>query len=232
MVSAVVTGAGLNSRMRSDLRSLDLPIKNKLTLPLTKVNNTQKTILELTLDNVLNSGVGECILVLGHYKDEIINSLSEEYLSKIKIVENKPHDVGLSTSLYNGLSHLKGKFALCVSGDQPTISSTTYKNMINVFFNWEDCEKSISFLRRRECGPLDNAIGLGMPFVASKNLLIPYLENTDSNLNPILREIFDRQIKFYGVKEQFDLELVNINHYTDYQFVKENLDIKNYYYYY
>ena len=43
MVSAVVTGAGLNSRMRSDLRSLDLPIKNKLTLPLTKVNNTQKT---------------------------------------------------------------------------------------------------------------------------------------------------------------------------------------------
>lgn len=230
MVSAVVTGAGLSSRMREDLERSNLPIQNKLTLPLLENDKINKTVLEFTLDNVLNSGVDDCILVLGHHKEEIMDSLDEYYFNKIKIVENTPHNVGLSTSLYNGLKNVNNEFALCVSADQPSISSTTYRNMITAFFNSKDPNNTISFLRRRKSGHLDSPLGLGMPFVTSKNLLMPYLKDINSNLNPILRKIFDDQIHFYAVKEQFDLELVNINYYTDLEFVSKNIDIKNYFF--
>ncbi|WP_295722360.1 NTP transferase domain-containing protein [uncultured Methanobrevibacter sp.] len=230
MFSAVVTGAGLSSRMRDDLKKSNLPIRNKLTLPLIESKDNSKTILEFTLDNVLNSGIDECFLVLGHYKDEIMDSLDEYYLNKIKIVENNPPDVGLSTSLHNGLKNLNNKFVLCVSADQPTISSTTYKNMIIAFFNCNNPDKTISFLRRRKIGHLTSPLGLGMPFVTSKNLIIPYLKDRNSNLNPILRKIFEDKVKFYAVKEQFELELVNINHYTDLQFVIKNIDLNNYFF--
>ena len=57
---------------------------------------------------------------------------------------------------------------------------------------------------------------------------MPYLKDGDSNLNPILRKIFDDRIQFYAVKEQFDFELVNINHYTDLEFVIKNINFQNY----
>ncbi|OWT32784.1 molybdopterin-guanine dinucleotide biosynthesis protein MobA [Methanobrevibacter sp. 87.7] len=225
MVGAVITAAGLNSRMRSDLKELNLPIKNKLTLPL--VNN-KKTILECTIYNVLNAGVNNIILVLGHYIEEIIDSLNDYYLSKVKIVENKPHDVGLSKSLYNGLTNIDEDYVLCVSGDQPTVSDITYKNILNILFNSPNIDNTISFLRRREYGKLDTALGLGMPFALNKNIILPYISSVDDNLNPILRKIFDSGVDFYGVKEEFDLELININHYKDFKFVSENIDLNNY----
>ncbi len=228
MVSAVVTGAGLSSRMISDLERNNLPIQNKLTLPLYKDKDISKTILEFTLDNVFNSNIDECILVLGHYKDEIIESLNQDYLDKVKIVENNPKDVSLSMSLYNGLKNINHEYVLCVSADQPTITSSTYKNIINSFFNSNNPKKSITFLRRREIGHLDSPLGLGMPFTVSKDLIMPYLKDGDSNLNPILRKIFDDRIQFYAVKEQFDFELVNINHYTDLEFVIKNINFQNY----
>lgn len=224
MVGAVITAAGLNSRMRNDLENLDLPIKNKLTLPL--INN--KTVLECTIDNVLNSGINNIILVLGHYIDEIIDSLSDYYLSKVKIVENKPHDVGLSKSLYNGLRSIDEKYVLCVSGDQPTISDITYKNILKILYNSPNIDNTISFLRRREYGKLDTALGLGMPFALNKNIILPHISDVDDNLNPILREIFASGVDFYGVKEEFDLELVNINHYNDFKLVSEKIDLNNY----
>ena len=102
--------------------------------------------------------------------------------------------------------------------------------MINAFFNCNEPNNSISFLRRMEFGHLDSPLGLGMPFVVSKNLMMPYLKDVDSNLNPIIRNIFDDGVKFYAVKEQFDLELVNINHYTDLQFVLDNINLDNYFF--
>ena len=195
-VSAVITAAGKNSRMRKDQENLNIPIQNKLTLPL---NNGEysSTIIETTINNVLNTeNIDECIVVLGHYCEEI---------------------VGLSVSLLNGLQNINSDIALCVTGDQPTVSTETFNNILNTLFNSENPRKTISILRRRKTGKLDTAEGLGMPFAADRMELINYLKDKDDNLNPILREIFADGFDFYGVKENHPNELININHYSEYE---------------
>ena len=126
-ISAIITAAGKNSRMRNDQISRNLEIKNKLILPF-----NDKTVLETTIDNTLSSNIDECIVVLGHYSDEIIDAISDNYEDHVKFIINNPCDVGLSTSLFNGLSNLTSDFALCVTGDQPTVSSDTFNRMIGV----------------------------------------------------------------------------------------------------
>ena len=210
-ISAIITAAGKNSRMCKDQISRNLEIKNKLILPF-----NDKTVLETTIDNTLSSNIDECIVVLGHYSDEIIESISDNYKDSVKFIINDPCDVGLSTSLFNGLSNLTSDFALCVTGDQPTVSSDTFNRMISILEKCEDPFKTISILRRRKTGFLDTAEGLGMPFVAPRVNLMRYLENEDDNLNPILRKIFADGYTFYGIKEKDKKELLNINHYDDY----------------
>ena len=210
-VSAIITAAGKNSRMRIDQISRNLSIKNKLVLPL---NN--KTVLETTIDNALSSNVDECIVVLGHYSNEIRKVIFDNYKSSVTFIENNPVDVGLSVSLLNGLRNINSDFALCITGDQPTVSTETFNKMIELCQNSHDPKKTIAILRRRKTGLLDTAEGLGMPFVAFKNNLIKYLENENDNLNPILRKIFSDGYTFYGIKEKNKLELLNINHYDDY----------------
>ena len=56
-----------------------------------------------------------------------------------------------------------------------------------------------------------------MPFAADRKELIGYLKDKDDNLNPILREIFADGFDFYGVKENHPSELININHYSEYE---------------
>ena len=210
-ISAIITAAGKNSRMRKDQISRNIEIKNKLILPF---NN--KTVLETTIDNTLSSNVDECIVVLGHYANEIMEAISNNYEDSVKFIINNPCDVGLSTSLFNGLSNITSDFALCVTGDQPTVSTETFNKMIDILNNCENPYKTISILRRRKTGLLDTAKGLGMPFVAPRINMMKYLENEDDNLNPILRKIFADGYTFYGIKEKNKRELVNINHYDDY----------------
>ena len=210
-ISAIITAAGKNSRMRKDQISRNLNIQNKLILPF---NN--KTVLETTIDNTLSANIDECIVVLGHYASEILEAISDNYNDDVKFIINNPCDVGLSTSLFNGLSNISSEFALCVTGDQPTVSSETFNKMIKVFKNSQNPYKTISILRRRKTGLLDTAEGLGMPFVAPRKNLMKYLENENDNLNPILRKIFADGYTFYGIKEKNKKELLNINHYDEY----------------
>ena len=210
-ISAIITAAGKNSRLRKDQISRNLEVKNKLILPF---NN--KTVLETTIDNTLSANIDECIVVLGHYSDEIIEAISDNYKDSVKFIINNPCDVGLSTSLYNGLSNLTSDFALCVTGDQPTVSTETFNRMIDVLYKCENPFNTISILRRRKTGLLDTAEGLGMPLAAPRVNLMKYLENEDDNLNPILRKIFADGYTFYGIKEKNKKELLNINHYDDY----------------
>ena len=210
-VSAIITAAGKNSRMRKDQISRNISVKNKLVLPF-----QNKTVLETTIDNALSSNVDECIVVLGHYSDEIKEVVFDNYKDSVKFIENNPVDVGLSVSLLNGLKNISSDFALCITGDQPTVSSETFNEMINVCKNSDNPEKTITVLRRRKTGLLDTAEGLGMPFVVFKDNMIKYLENENDNLNPILRKIFGDGYTFYGIKEKNELELLNINHYDDY----------------
>jgi molybdenum cofactor cytidylyltransferase len=210
-ISTIITAAGKNSRMRKDQISRNIDLTNKLILPF-----KNKTVLETTIDNALSSNVDECIVVLGHYADEIRQAIGNNYDASVKFIENNPVDVGLSVSLFNGLSKSRSDYALCITGDQPTVSSETFNRMIEVSQNSENPERTIAILRRRKTGLLDTAEGLGMPFVAHRKNLMKYLEKENDNLNPILRKIFADGYTFYGIKEKNKEELVNINHYEDY----------------
>ena len=210
-ISTIITAAGKNSRMRKDQISRGIELTNKLILPF-----DEKTVIETTIDNALSLNIDECIVVLGHYANEIKEAIFDNYKDDVKFIENNPVDVGLSTSLYNGLSNTDSDFALCITADQPTVLPETFEKMIEVSQNSENPFKTISILRRRKTGLLDTADGLGMPFVAPRQNLMRYLENEDDNLNPILRKIFDDGYTFYGIKEKNEKELLNINHYDDY----------------
>ena len=210
-VSTVITAAGKNSRMRKDQISRGIDLTNKLILPF-----NDKTVIETTIDNALSSNADECIVVLGHYASEIKEAIFDNYKDKVKFIENNPVDVGLSTSLYNGLSKLTSDFALCITADQPTVTTDTFNRLIDVSQKSDDPYRTISILRRRKTGLLDTAEGLGMPFVAPRENLMGYPENENDNLNPILRKIFDDGYVFYGIKEKNEKELLNINHYDDY----------------
>ena len=210
-VSTIITAAGKNSRMRKDQISRGMELTNKLILPF---NN--KTVIETTIDNALSLNIDECIVVLGHYAREIREAIYDNYKSDVKFIENNPVDVGLSTSLYNGLSNISSDFALCITAEQPTVLPETFEKMIEVSQTSQNPYRTISILRRRKTGLLDTAEGLGMPFVAPRENLMEYLKNEDDNLNPILRKIFDDGYVFYGIKEKNEKELLNINHYDDY----------------
>ncbi len=210
-ISTIITAAGKNSRMRKDQISRGIEVINKLILPF-----NEKTVIETTIDNALSLNIDECIVVLGHYASEIKEAIFDNYKDDVKFIENNPVDVGLSTSLYNGLSNTDSDFALCITADQPTVLPETFEKMIEVSQNSDDPFNTISILRRRKTGLLDTAEGLGMPFVAPRLNLMEYLENEDDNLNPILRKIFDDGYTFYGIKEKNEKELLNINHYDDY----------------
>ncbi len=210
-ISTIITAAGKNSRMRKDQIARNIDLTNKLILPF-----NDKTVIETTIDNALSLNIDECIVVLGHYSNEIKEVIFDNYKGQVKFVENNPVDVGLSTSLYNGLSNARSDFALCITADQPTVTPETFNKMIEVSRKSENPFNTISILRRRKTGLLDTAEGLGMPFVAPRLNLMKYLENEDDNLNPILRKIFADGYTFYGIKEKNEKELLNINHYEDY----------------
>ncbi len=216
-VSAIITAAGKNSRMRKDQENLNIPLRNKLTLPL-KSKKYSETIIETTINNVLKiQNLTQCIIVVGHYSNEIIPFINKIKDPRIKIVKNNPIDVGLSVSLLNGLKNTNSDIVLCVTGDQPTVSTTTFENILNYILNCNNPKNTISILRRRQTGILKSAEGLGMPFAAYRDSLIKYLEGENDNLNPILRKIFEDKFEFYGVKEFNPIELININHYEEYK---------------
>ena len=156
---------------------------------------------------------------------EVINNsvlLMESTGLKVKFAKNNPVDVGLSISLLHGLENISSDYALCVTGDQPTVSTETFNKLIECAKNSKNPEKTISILRRRKTGLLDTAEGLGMPFVANKNQLINYLKNKNDNLNPILRKMLKDGFTYYGIKEKNELELLTINHYDDYKKVLDS----------
>lgn len=222
LISSVITAAGQNSRMIKSQKLEKVQIKNKLLLPFSNSDNG-KSIIETTIENTLSSDVDECIVVLGHFADEIREIISNISDSRLKIIENKNHNVNLSNSLLNGLKHCNHDHVLCLAGDQPTISSNTYKNIINSFFNLDNPETSVSILRRNNFKILNTAEGLGMPFMAYRNQLIKYLDGENDNINLILRKIFKDDFCFYGIKEANDLELININNWDDYTYVLNKL---------
>ena len=185
-----------------------------------------KPVIIRTIENVLRSGVNECVVVLGHFSNEISLVLKDFPDKRLKVIKNPDLDVELSQTLLNGVKNVETDLCLCVAADQPTVTSKTMKKLIEHALKYENPENILSVLARRENGYLKSAEGLGMPFVCHSKLLLKYLPEHEDNLNPILRKMITDDVVFYGVSAVNDLELVNINRYEDYLYVKNSFNTK------
>ena len=217
MVSAVITAAGKNRRMVEDLKIRGVEANHKLLMDL-----QGKPVIIRTIENVLKSGVEECVVVLGHFSDEISAVLENFPDKRMRIVKNPDFNVELSETLLNGVKSLESGLVLCVAADQPTVTSESITKLIEKALKYQNPENIVSILARNKYGYLESAEGLGMPFVCHSKLLLNYLPKHEDNLNPILRKMISDGVVFYGTPAINDVELVNINRYQDYLYVKTN----------
>lgn len=219
-MDAIVTAAGKNSRMINDFEKMNKKPIHKLKLEL-----NDKAILVHTLEKIFASNIDNVTVCLGHHKEEILKLLEEYSLEdKVTIVVNENPEVGLSKTIENALKNRTDNFFLFAAADQPTLSTNTINNMIDVLKNAPNPKNTISILRRRKVGKLDSAEGLGMPFCCYGKLLYDYISKADDNLNPILRKMIADGVEFYAIAEENELELLNINHYEDYLRIKKEID--------
>lgn len=219
-MDAILTAAGKNSRMIDDFRKMNMKPIHKLKL---KINN--KEILLYTIDNLLKSNIDNIILCVGHHKETILDILEENNIEdKIQINVNPDVNVGLSKTIKNALQKDLEKNYLFMAADQPTVLPETINKLIDTLENSPSPKNTISVLARRKYGKLDSAEGLGMPFCCYGKLLYQYVKSENDNLNPILRKMIKNNVDFYGIKEINKLELLNINHFADYQKIKKVME--------
>lgn len=221
-MDAIITAAGRNSRMIEDFNNLKMEPVHKLKLKI-----SDKPIIVHTIENVMNSDVENITVMLGHFRDEIYDILDEyDMLGCVKIRQNSDVNVALSETILNALKGCSDNDYLFMAADQPTITPETINNMIDIYNSDSDNHNLISILARRKVGILNSAEGLGMPFCAYGGLIYDYLKGADCNLNPILRNMIADGVKFYGIKASDDVELLNINHYSEYLKIKDIIEKK------
>ena len=219
-MDAILTAAGKNSRMIDDFKKMNMKPIHKLKL---KINN--KEILLYTIDNLLKSNIDNIILCVGHHKETILDILKENNIEdKVRINVNPDVNVGLSKTIKNALQKDLEKNYLFMAADQPTVLPETINKLINTLENSPSPKNTIRILARRKYGKLDSAEGLGMPFCCYGKLLYQYIKTENDNLNPILRKMIKNNVNFYGIKEKNKLELLNINHFVDYQKIKKVME--------
>lgn len=219
-MDAILTAAGKNSRMINDFKKKNMKPTHKLKL---KINN--KEILLYTIDNLLKSNIDNIILCVGHHKETILDILKKNNIEdKIQINVNPDVNVGLSKTIKNALQKDLEKNYLFMAADQPTVLPETINKLIDTLENSPSPKNTISVLARRKYGKLDSAEGLGMPFCCYGKLLYQYIKSENDNLNPILRKMIKNNVDFYGIKEKNKLELLNINHFADYQKIKKVME--------
>ncbi len=117
MISAIALAAGKSTRMGF----------SKLLL---RVGG--KSLLQHVIDNVLQSRVGELIVVLGAEATTLRREIKQ---GKVRIIENPFYEEGLSTSLRVGLQGVspRAQAVLVLMGDQPLVSHTVIDALIDKY---------------------------------------------------------------------------------------------------
>jgi molybdenum cofactor cytidylyltransferase len=117
MISAIVLAAGESNRMGQ---------------PKQLMSFGQGTILERTIDNLLNSAVSETIVVLGYREEEVRKTIAGK---PVKIAINPDYQQGMSTSIIAGLKQIdkRARAVLIALGDQPFVDSQTINSLVEAF---------------------------------------------------------------------------------------------------
>ena len=116
MVSAILLAAGESKRMGEP----------KLLLPF-----GNSTVLEQAIDNLLNSRVGEVIVVVGDRAQELIGN------RPVKVAINPAYREGMSTSIVTGLNLIDDstRAVMLALADQPLVDSQTINKLIEAFIS-------------------------------------------------------------------------------------------------
>ncbi len=118
MVSAILLAAGESKRMGEP----------KLLMPFGR-----STILEQTIDNLLNSAVSEVIVVLGYRAEEVMPKIGTK---PVKLAINPIYHQGMSTSIITGLNLIddRAEAVMLVLADQPFVDSKIINRLIQQFY--------------------------------------------------------------------------------------------------
>jgi molybdenum cofactor cytidylyltransferase len=117
MISAILLAAGESNRMGQP----------KQLMPF-----GQSTILERTIDNLLNSAASETIVVLGYREEDIRKTIAGK---PVKIAINPDYQQGMSASIIAGLKQIdkRARAVLIALGDQPFVDSQTINSLVEAF---------------------------------------------------------------------------------------------------
>lgn len=118
MMSAIVLAAGLSTRM-GEVNKLLLPFKDK-------------TVIVSVVDNIINSGFEEVIVVTGYDAEKMENLLKH---LDTKIVRNEDFKKGMTSSIQKGVSIAKGDSYMICLGDMPFITNGDYLHIRTSFEN-------------------------------------------------------------------------------------------------
>jgi len=134
-ISALILAAGKSERMGTP----------KLVL-----SWRGKPILSHVIDNALEGGVSEAVVVLGHEAELIEEKAIKVFPNKpVRVAYNPQYASGMLSSIQCGLKALRNttEAVLLALGDQPTVPSSVYRTLIESF---PTCRKGI--LIPRFCG--------------------------------------------------------------------------------
>src|SRR6186997_2110781 len=112
MVSAIVLAAGLSKRMGNE---------NKLLLPY-----NDKTIIETTLQHLLDAGMEEIIVITGH--ETKLVSTTIQHLP-VTIMHNPFYEKGMTTSIQKGVETATGKGYMICLADMFSITDSEYQSI-------------------------------------------------------------------------------------------------------
>ncbi|MGH7493381.1 MAG: nucleotidyltransferase family protein [bacterium] len=117
-IAAIILAAGTSSRM---------PGRNKLLLPW-----SGKTVIECTVDSLLQSSVHEIIVVLGFEAEKIRAAMRER---KVSFVTNPDYAQGMSTSIVAGVMTVSNEAQgiLISLGDLPLVTASDLGLLISAF---------------------------------------------------------------------------------------------------
>ncbi len=137
MISAIVLAAGTSSRMGQ---------KNKLLLSF-----KGRTFIQQVVEQLLQSKVGEVIVVLGHEGDEIEQLLSQ---NKVRFAINDNYKSGMTSSIQAGVkaSDLQSDGYLICLSDMPFLMTEDYNQMCAIVTG--NREIGVPFYRHHKGNPV------------------------------------------------------------------------------
>lgn len=108
MVTAIVLAAGLSERMG----------RNKLLL-----EYSGKTVIEMTIGNIMEGGIDEVVVVTGHEADQLRSALN---IPGVRFVHNVDYRRGMTSSIQCGIREVKGSGLMICLGDMFLVNGNEY----------------------------------------------------------------------------------------------------------